>query len=185
VQSLGYGEMLSWLLFYGALFGLARRRQQEIADPGGLIRSQAVESADGALRIALNASESSRTLPGRFLTEFFGAGVQHIAFASTDIFASAARLEAAGVARLPVPENYYDDLAARFGLDAGFLERLRRHSLLYDRGEGGDYLQLYTLPFAERFFFEIVERRGGYRGYGAANAPVRLAMQARAATSEL
>ena len=185
VQSMGYGEMLSWLLFYGALFGLERRPQLEIADPGGLIRSQVVETADGALRIALNASESSRTLPGRFLTEFFGAGVQHIAFASTDIFASAARLEAAGVARLPVPENYYDDLEARFGLPPALLDRLRAQSLLYDRDEAGAYLQLYTLPFAERFFFEIVERRGGYRGFGAPNAPVRLAMQARAAPSEL
>ncbi|HKY94365.1 MAG TPA: 3-keto-5-aminohexanoate cleavage protein, partial [Kiloniellales bacterium] len=185
VQSLGGGELLSWLLFYGALFAMERRALQEIADPGGLIRSQVVETADGAVRIALNASESSRTLPGRFLSEFFGAGVQHIAFASTDIFASAAQIETAGVARLPVPENYYDDLEARFGLPLAFVDRLRAHALLYDRDEGGEYLQLYTLPFAERFFFEIVERRDAYRGFGAANAPVRLAMQARAVTEAL
>jgi len=180
VQTMGYGELLSAMLFYGTLFALERRTQQEIADPGGLIRSQVVETADGAVRIALNASESSRTLPGRFLSEFFGAGVQHIAFASTDIFASAAQLEAAGVPRLAIPENYYDDLEARFGLAPDFVDRLRAHALLYDRDEGGEYLQLYTLPFADRFFFEIVERRGAYRGFGAANAPVRLAMQARA-----
>jgi 4-hydroxyphenylpyruvate dioxygenase len=181
VQSLGYGELLSWLLFYGALFAMERRPLQEIADPGGLISSQVVETADGAVRIALNVSESGRTLPGRFLSEFFGAGVQHIAFASADIFASAAQLETAGVPRLPIPENYYDDLDARFGLAPDFVGRLRAHALLYDRDEGGEYLQLYTLPFAQRFFFEIVERRGGYRGFGAANAPVRLAMQARLA----
>ena len=184
VQSLGGGELLSWLLFYRALFALERRSLQEIADPGGLIRSQVVESADGAVRIALNASESGRTLPARFLTEFFGAGVQHIAFASTDIFASVAQLERAGVARLPIPENYYDDLEARFGLAPAFVDRLRAHALLYDRDEGGEYLQLYTEAFAERFFFEIVERRDAYRGFGAANAPVRLAMQARAAPVE-
>ena len=33
--------------------------------------------------------------------------------------------------------------------------------------------------FDDRFFFEIVERRGGYAGFGAVNAPVRLAAQAQ------
>jgi len=28
-------------------------------------------------------------------------------------------------------------------------------------------------------FFEVVQRTGGYAGYGAANAPVRLAAQRR------
>jgi 4-hydroxyphenylpyruvate dioxygenase len=34
--------------------------------------------------------------------------------------------------------------------------------------------------FEERFFFEIVERRN-YQGFGAANAAIRLAAQAREA----
>ena len=38
----------------------------------------------------------------------------------------------------------------------------------------GEYLQLYTGSFEQRFFFEIVERRN-YTGYGATNASVRLA----------
>jgi len=57
-------------------------------------------------------------------------------------------------------------------------------NVLYDEDERGAYLQLYTPVFAERFFFEIVERRGGYAGFGAANAPVRLAAQARLAPAE-
>ena len=57
----------------------------------------------------------------------------------------------------------------------------RNHNILYDREGGAEYLQVYTQTFDQRFFFEIVERRG-YRGYGAANAPVRLAAQARLAT---
>ena len=52
--------------------------------------------------------------------------------------------------------------------------------ILYDRDEsGGEYLQFYTRAFAKRFFFEVVERRGGYGGYGAPNASIRLAAQAR------
>ncbi len=179
VQSMDQGEMPTWLLYYTTLFALDRTPELDIADPGGLIRSQVVQAADGALRIALNGTRSQRTLSGRFLAEFFGAGVQHLAFASRDIFATATRLRAAGVALLEIPENYYDDLEARLGLEPDFLESLRRNGLLYDRDEGGAFLQLYTLPFAGRFFFEIVERRGAYGGFGAANAAVRLAMQSR------
>lgn len=65
------------------------------------------------------------------------------------------------------------------------------HSVLYFRmprlieelriehGDGsGEYFQLVSRAFAKRFSFEIVERRG-YRGYGAANTPIRLAAQSR------
>ena len=57
----------------------------------------------------------------------------------------------------------------------------RNHNVLYDREGAAEYLQVYTRTFDQRFFFEIVERRG-YRGYGAANASVRLAAQARLST---
>ena len=60
------------------------------------------------------------------------------------------------------------------------LMTFRAHNILYDREGGAEYLQVYTETFDQRFFFEIVERRG-YRGYGATNAPVRLAAQARLA----
>jgi 4-hydroxyphenylpyruvate dioxygenase len=55
---------------------------------------------------------------------------------------------------------------------------LQAHNILYDRDGESEYFQVYTKAFEHRFFFEIVERRG-YAGYGAANAPVRLAAQAR------
>jgi 4-hydroxyphenylpyruvate dioxygenase len=176
-QSMDYDEMLSWLLFYTAIFAMERTPQLDIADPAGLVRSQVVESPGSAVRIALNGAQNHRTLSGRFLTEFFGSGVQHIAFGSADIFASAELMKARGVALLAVPENYYDDLEARFDLRPGLADRLRTSRILYDRDECGEYFQIYTAPFADRFFFEIVERRNGYRGYGATNAPIRLAAQ--------
>jgi 4-hydroxyphenylpyruvate dioxygenase len=80
---------------------------------------------------------------------------------------------------LPVPANYYDDLAARLGLDDDILSELQRFGLLYDRDEQGDFSHAYTDTFEERFFFEIVQRRGGYQQFGAVNAAVRMAMQAR------
>ena len=61
----------------------------------------------------------------------------------------------------------------------GLLDRLRANGVLYDRdADGGEFFQLFTRTFDDRFFFEIVERRG-YTGFGAPNAAIRLAVQNR------
>jgi len=177
-QSMHYEEMLTWVLFYTSLLDLRKTAEQDVLDPGGLVKSQVVQSPDGALRIALNASQSARTQSSRFLTEAFGSGVQHIALATDDIAATVARLEANGIELLRIPENYYDDLEAKTDLPLQRIDDFKAHNILYDRDGGTEYLQAYTSTFEERFFFEIVERRG-YAGFGAANAPIRLAAQTR------
>jgi 4-hydroxyphenylpyruvate dioxygenase len=167
-------------LFYSSLLDVTKTPQLDVIDPGGITRSQVVQTADGALRIALNASQSQHTLSSRFLSHYFGSGVQHIAFATDDIVSTAKRLRENGVEMLAMPENYYDDLEARTDLPADRLDTLRQHDILYDRDEAGEYLQAYTRSFHDLFFFEIVERRG-YKGFGAVNASIRLAAQARQA----
>jgi 4-hydroxyphenylpyruvate dioxygenase len=106
---------------------------------------------------------------------FGGAGVHHIAVNVPDLVATARELHRLGASLLPVSDNYYEDLAAKYALDEAWLASLREFGILYDRDADGEYLQLYTTPFDDRFFFEIIERRGRYHQYGAANAPVRLA----------
>jgi 4-hydroxyphenylpyruvate dioxygenase len=177
-QTMQYEEMLSWLLYYTSLFELSKAPAVQIADPLGLVQSQAIESPEGGVRFTLNGSASHQTLSARFLQGFGGAGVQHIALATADIFASARSLRALGLATLPIPRNYYEDLEARFELDGATLAELAEFNILYDRDNDGEYFQFYSRAFAKRFFFEIVERRG-YRAYGAANAPIRLAAQSR------
>jgi 4-hydroxyphenylpyruvate dioxygenase len=171
-------EMLSWLLYYVSLFDVAKAPLVQIADPLGLVQSQAIESPEGGLRMTLNGSASPQTLSSRFLQGFHGAGVQHIALATADIMATARKLKERGLAVLPIPRNYYEDVEARFGLDAGLLQQLEEFNILYDRDNDGEYFQLVSRAFAKRFFFEIVERRG-YRGFGTPNASVRLAAQSR------
>ncbi|HRD77610.1 MAG TPA: TIM barrel protein [Hyphomicrobiaceae bacterium] len=178
-QSMHYEEMLTWLLFYNSLLDVMKPPEQDVLDPGGVVKSQVVQTADGALRLVLNASQSGRTQSSRFLAEAFGSGVQHIAFATSDIFATVARLEQAGVMVLQIPENYYDDLEAKTDLSPEALDRLKRHNILYERDGGGEYFQVYTETFGDLIFFEIVERRGGYKGFGATNAQVRLTAQSR------
>src|SRR4029078_12758706 len=95
-QSMEYEEMLTWLLFYTSLLDVRKIPAQEVADPGGLGRSQVVEAACGRRRLVLNASQSQRTQSSRFLSELFGSGVQHIALATDDLKATVAPREEKG-----------------------------------------------------------------------------------------
>jgi 4-hydroxyphenylpyruvate dioxygenase len=179
-QSMRFEEMLSWEQFYTALFEIDRAPQLEIADPLGLVKSQVLQSRDGSLRLVLNASTASQTMSSRFLSEFFGAGVQHIAFTCDDIFNATSAMRAAGATFLKIPDNYYDDIDSRFDLDPALLKSMKDNAILYDRDDGGEFFQIYTHAFEDRFFFEIVQRRG-YKGFGAPNAGIRLAAQTREA----
>ncbi|CAH1693857.1 3-dehydroshikimate dehydratase [Hyphomicrobiales bacterium] len=184
-QTMHYEEMLTWVLFYSSLFDTMKAPSQAVIDPGGVVQSQVIESglhgsAGRGLRLILNGSQSHRTLSARFITDFFGSGVQHIAFATADIQATVTALVANGVAMLPIPENYYDDLEARFDLAADELGWLKALNILYDQDSDGPFYQAYTATLDGGLFFEVVQR-DGYGGYGAANAGVRLTAQARLA----
>ncbi|GAA2761501.1 sugar phosphate isomerase/epimerase and 4-hydroxyphenylpyruvate domain-containing protein [Streptomyces paradoxus] len=154
-------------LFHRGVLGLHAQGSVDVADPYGLLRSRAVTSPGGSVRIALTvgAAPTDDTVHA-----------QHIALATDDVVAAARRFRDAGGSPLPVPANYYDDLAARFELADGELETYRDLGILYDRDAHGVFRHCYTRTVG-RVFFELVQRDGGYRGYGAANAPVRLAAQ--------
>jgi 4-hydroxyphenylpyruvate dioxygenase len=177
-QTMQYEEFLSWLLYYVALFNVEKTPQVEIADTLGLIQSQAVESPDKSLRVTLNGSMAAQTLSARFIHNYMGAGVQHIAFETKDVFAAAKAAKASGLPMLEISRNYYDDLEARYGLNGALIDRMAELGILYDRDGDAEYFQFYSRAFAKRVFFEVVERRG-YGAYGAANAVIRLASQAR------
>ncbi len=184
-QTMDYDQMLTWLLFYQSIFSVEKSPMVDILDPDGLVRSQVVETASGSLRLTLNGSDSSRTFAGGFVQRNFGSGVQHLALATADIFATAAALEARGFAPLAIPPTYYDDLAARLGLAGDFVDRLRTRHVLYDRDGAGEFYQLYSSTLGQGLFFEIAQRSAGYRGYGAPNAPFRIAAQKRAMHADL
>ncbi|MER6751814.1 bifunctional sugar phosphate isomerase/epimerase/4-hydroxyphenylpyruvate dioxygenase family protein [Streptomyces fungicidicus] len=160
-------------LFHRGVLGLLAGESVDVADPYGLLRSRAVGNADGSVRIALGvgAAPTDDT-----------AHAQHIALATDNVVAAARRFRAAGGRLLPIPANYYDDLAARHEFADGELETYRDLGILYDRDDRGVLRHCYTLTVG-RVFFEIVQRDGGHRGYGARDAPVRLAAQHTAGTA--
>ena len=183
-QTMQYEEMLTWLLYYTSLLTTAKLPAQAVMDPGGVVQSQVIEAGvtdnHGGLRLVLNGSQSHRTLSSRFVTEFFGSGVQHIAFETDDIIATMEAITANGVPILSIPENYYDDLDAKLEFDDGTLAQLKKLNIMFDRDANGTFFQAYTQTLPGGLFFEIVQRNH-YTGYGAPNAAIRLVAQARLA----
>jgi 4-hydroxyphenylpyruvate dioxygenase len=57
--------------------------------------------------------------------------------------------------------------------------RMRDAGILFDRSPAGDYFHIYTESFNDGLFFEVVQRVNAYDGYGATNAPARMASQAQ------
>ncbi|WP_339488256.1 3-dehydroshikimate dehydratase QuiC [Pseudomonas sp. EL_65y_Pfl2_R95] len=171
----------SWVLFYKSLFDFEADDEVVLPDPYGLVKSRALRSRDGTVRLPLNISENRNTAISHALSSYRGSGVHHIAFSCEDLFTEINRAKDAGVPLLDIPLNYYDDLAARFDFDDEFLSELAYYNVLYDRdAQGGELFHVYTEPFEGRFFFELLQRKNGYIGYGAANVAVRLAAMAKA-----
>lgn len=180
-QVMNFEEMQTWTLFYDAIFALEKTPLVDVADPSGLVHSRAIQAEDGAFRLTLNGADTHRTFAGRFIADSYGSSVQHLAFACDDLLETAARLHDNGLEVLPIPENYYADLATRFEIDPELLGRLQAANILYDEDDQGVYLQLYSRPYGDGFFFEIVERQADYNSYGGPNAPYRTAAQKRLA----
>ena len=152
---------------------LAQRNPPHVSKPTEATRTS--RRHDGAVRFAFNTANGSDTAPERFRAVTQGSGVQHIALATPSIAETVKNIDPAIV--LSIPDNYHLDVQARFGLDDRFVEFLRRHNILYDATDDGTFLHLYTYEI-HGVFFEFVERQI-YEGFGAANAPVRLAAQSR------
>lgn len=167
----------NWVMFLRCVPGFEPGGEQLLPDPYGLVHSRVMHSPCQGIRLPLNVSQSNATLSARTVETYHGAGLQHVAFSTEDIFNSVTQAKAKGMQWLTIADNYYQDLAARFDLDDAFIARLAQHHILYDRdAQGGELLHVYSRPFAEgRFFFELLQRQGGYSQFGAVNGAARLA----------
>jgi 4-hydroxyphenylpyruvate dioxygenase len=159
------------VLFYTSALALEPQPFAEVPSPSGLVRSQVMQTSDAAVRLVLNLAPIQQAR-----SEVRKTYQEHIAFAVDDLVATARAARDKGLEFLQIPANYYEDLDARFDLEPGFLATLQELNLLFDRDADGEFLHFYTATVGSEFF-EMVERRGGYAGYGAPNAPVRHAVQ--------
>lgn len=169
-QTVGEGRMQEWLDFYRDLFNF--REIHDLHPDWQVARSARVAvSPCGAIRIPLYEEGTHRTqVMHRFLPDHPGEGVQHIALASDNIFATVDALRARGVDLIEWPAAYYQQIDLRIpghGLD---VDALRRRSILVDGviepdGKARLFLQAFVRHAPGEMFFEIVERRG-HAGFG-------------------
>jgi 4-hydroxyphenylpyruvate dioxygenase len=172
-QTVGAGRIQEWLDFYRDV--LHFEALQAVHPDWHVPQDSAViVSPDGTIRVPVYEQGTRRTeLMQQYLPDHAGEGVQHIALASADIFASVDALSARGVKFVQPPPRYYEQLDARLpghGLD---IAQLSARGILVDGEiEPDGTPRLFLQTFLERdrgdVFFEIVERRG-HHGFGEGN----------------
>lgn len=167
------------VLFYRSVLGMRTEEVAEYPGPYGLVRSHLLRAPQpSGFGVALDGPLLRR---GKWTP-----GVQtpqHVAFLTDDIVGTLSALPS-DAPILRIPDNYYVDLQARLDLADEFVDRLRRLNVLYDRTADGEYLHAYTTVIGSQVYFEIVERRGDYRGRPLADAPVRMAAHVAARRGE-
>ena len=159
------------ILFFTTIAGLTAQPSLDVPAAIGLVRSQVMKNSSGSVRIPLNLAPKGSTTKRQEYP-------LHIAFSCTDVRALARTASERGFRFLEIPENYYDDIRARFDLDPEFVAELQSLNLLFDRDDHGDFLHFYSEVIGN-VFFEVIERQNGYDGYGANNSPIRIAAQYR------
>ncbi|AZG48428.1 sugar phosphate isomerase/epimerase and 4-hydroxyphenylpyruvate domain-containing protein [Gordonia insulae] len=166
------------MLLLRSVFGMHVDDGLDVPDAVGTMRSQALTmpTASGStVRIVASMVPSQLDAHGPLRRR---GGLTHAAFACDDIVDVARACRSRGLRALSIPDNYYDDLRARYDLPENMIEQMRDLDILYDNdGHGGEFLHFFTPTIGEDLFFEVVCRRNGYRGYGEVNSPVRVAAE--------
>ncbi|HEY0524554.1 MAG TPA: 4-hydroxyphenylpyruvate dioxygenase [Stellaceae bacterium] len=167
------GRMDVWAGFYEKLFNFRQIRYFDIEGKLTGVRSRAMTSPDGKIRIPIN--ESGGGAAGRvdqieeYLQAYKGEGIQHIAIGAGDIFATVDALRTNGVRLLDTPDTYYELVDKRLPGHGEDLKRLYERKILIDGGPaGGLLLQIFTETVMGPIFFEIIQRKGD-DGFGEGN----------------
>lgn len=160
-------QMEKWVEWYDRTLGLSKfvsYDDKDISTEYTALRSTVVASADRKIKFPINepAAGKKKSQIQEYIDANLTAGVQHLAFNTSNILETIKALRDNGVDFLPVPEGYYDQVWDRVGVvkeDKGKVKDLR---ILVDRDENGYLLQLFTRPVQDRptFFIEIIQRSG-------------------------
>ena len=167
------GHMDQWADFYQRHFNFRQIRYFDIKGKLTGLHSRAMTSPCGRIRIPINESSDDKSQIAEYLRQHNGEGIQHIALATDDIYASVEALRQRGVCFMDTPETYFDAIDQRLPGHGEDLQRLRRNRILID-GEALDktaedlLLQIFTDTVIGPIFFEIIQRKGN-QGFGEGN----------------
>ena len=163
------GRMDQWAEFYERLFGFREIRYFDIEGKLTGLKSRAMTSPCGKIRIPINESSDDKSQIEEYLRAYRGEGIQHIALATADIHGAVEALRGRGVGFMDVPDSYYDMIDARLPGHGEGAARLRADRVLIDGTPGGGILlQIFTDTVIGPIFFEIIQRKGD-EGFGEGN----------------
>jgi len=106
-----------------------------------------------------------------YIEAYYGSGIQHMAFATDNIFETVEHMRRSGVDFVGYPDSYYDILLEEGRIPADVVKKSRQFNVLCDGVDGAYLFQTFTKPFGDRptFFYEIIQRTNGYRGFALEN----------------
>lgn len=165
------GRMNHWASFYERIFNFREIRYFDIEGQATALLSKAMTAPDDKIRIPLNESQDEHSQIEEFLREYKGEGIQHIALATDDIFATVDQLRASGIRFQDSPDSYFDMIDARLPGHGHDIEEMRKRRILIDGAPetgGGLLLQIFTENMVGPIFFEIIQRKGN-DGFGEGN----------------
>jgi len=162
------GRMDHWARFYERLFGFRELRYFDIHGQKTGLRSRALVSPCGKIRIPINEPTDPKSQIEEYLDAYRGEGIQHIALAANDIYQAVDALRARGVRFMETPDTYYEPIDQRIRGHGEDLEHLRRSRILIDGTSGDLLLQIFTQTVIGPIFFEIIQRKGN-EGFGDGN----------------
>ena len=164
------GRMDVWADFYAKLFEFREIRYFDIEGKLTGLRSRAMTSPCGKIRIPINESSDDKSQIEEYLKAYRGEGIQHIALGTVDIYGTVEGLASRGVKFMaPPPEAYYDNLEKRLAGHGENVARMKTHGILMDGAPGGGLLlQIFTQTAIGPIFFEIIQRKGD-EGFGEGN----------------
>jgi len=164
------GNMDKWAGFYEQLFNFRELRYFDIEGKLTGLRSRAMTSPDGKIRIPINESSDDKSQIEEYLHAYRGEGIQHIALAARDIYATVETLQAQGVVFQDTPDTYYEWLDNRIRGHGEDVARLKKDRILMDGAPGarGLLLQIFTQNAIGPIFFELIQRKGN-QGFGEGN----------------
>ncbi|WP_034348525.1 4-hydroxyphenylpyruvate dioxygenase [Noviherbaspirillum massiliense] len=166
------GRMKEWAEFYETLFNFREIRYFDIEGKLTGLKSKAMTSPCGKIRIPINESSDDKSQIAEYLDLYHGEGIQHIALGTDDIYATVAGMKDRGVLFQDTIDTYYDLVERRLPEHGERLEELRRLRILIDGNSNASrrelLLQIFTQNVIGPIFFEIIQRKGD-QGFGEGN----------------
>jgi 4-hydroxyphenylpyruvate dioxygenase len=167
------GRMKEWAEFYERLFNFKEVRYFDIEGKLTGLKSKAMTSPCGKIRIPINESSDDKSQIAEYLDLYHGEGIQHIALGTDDIYATVQRLKQTEVVFQDTIDTYYDLVDKRLPNHGEQLSDLKRLRILIDgathQGAPNELLlQIFTKEVIGPIFFEIIQRKGD-QGFGEGN----------------